>query len=157
MKNRISARAILQCRVMDARMICFWYVKWRLSRIWSNHSELKAFPSSQRRGGCGISQKSRSHRRAADGVVRPAKRFGRTDHPGAPASMKLPRHPSSARRGMQAESSSPPSWPFAQSNRGCAARRPLPRLCCSCRARRNGIRGRRLGRHGCRNRGVSAG
>src|SRR5437773_6539857 len=34
-----------------------------------------AFPSSQRRGGCGINQKSRSHRRAADGVVAHATRF----------------------------------------------------------------------------------
>src|SRR5947209_2667841 len=29
----------------------------------------RAFPSLKRRGGCGINQKSRSHRRAADGVV----------------------------------------------------------------------------------------
>src|SRR2546426_9387036 len=62
------------------------------------------FPSSQRRGGCA---------EGADGVARsaspigrslnrrPAKRFGRTDHPGAPASIKLSRHPSSARRGMR--------------------------------------------------------
>jgi hypothetical protein len=28
-----------------------------------------AFPSLQRRGGCGINKKSRSHRNAADGVV----------------------------------------------------------------------------------------
>src|SRR5881275_2430888 len=34
------------------------------------------FPSSQRRGGCA---------EGADGVVRPAKCFCRTDHPGAPA------------------------------------------------------------------------
>src|SRR5438093_8414562 len=49
------------------------------------------FPSSQRRGGCA---------EGADGVVRPAKCFCRTDHPGAPASIKLSRHPSSARRGI---------------------------------------------------------
>src|SRR2546427_5831013 len=36
----------------------------------------------------------RRAKRGADGVVRPAKRFGRTDHPGAS------RHPSSARRGI---------------------------------------------------------
>src|SRR2546429_8088624 len=30
----------------------------------------------------------------------PARRFGRADHPGAPASIKLSRHPSSARRGI---------------------------------------------------------
>src|SRR5439155_15879485 len=62
-----------------------------------------AFPSSQRRGGCA---------EGADGVVRTAKCFGRTSieaspyragasrHPGAPASIKLSRHPSSARRGI---------------------------------------------------------
>src|SRR5216110_1869666 len=58
-----------------------------------------AFPSSQRRGGCAIRKMTRSHRSGADGVVRPARlRFRRTDHPGAPASIKLSRHPSSARR-----------------------------------------------------------
>src|SRR6267143_384954 len=35
-----------------------------------------AFPSSQRRGGCGINKKSRSHRSAADGVVSLAKCSG---------------------------------------------------------------------------------
>ncbi len=50
--------------------------------------ELGTFPSSQRRGGCA----ERSE--GADGVVRPATRFGRPDHPGAL------RHPSSARRGI---------------------------------------------------------
>src|SRR5436853_5012070 len=35
----------------------------------------RPFPSLQRRGGCGINQKSRSHRRAADGVVAHATRF----------------------------------------------------------------------------------
>jgi len=45
---------------------------------------------------------TRSHRSGADGVVRPARlRFRRTDHPGAPASIKLSRHPSSARRGIR--------------------------------------------------------
>src|SRR5207249_4199112 len=34
-----------------------------------------AFPSLPRRGGCGIHQKSRSHRRAADGVVAHTTRF----------------------------------------------------------------------------------
>src|SRR5438876_8746938 len=62
--------------------------------------EQDAFPSSQRRGGCA----ERSE--GADGVVRPGKCLGRTDHPGAPASIKLSRHPSSARRGMQ------PTQPF---------------------------------------------
>src|SRR5207249_9316922 len=46
---------------------------------------MHAFPSLQRRGGCGINKKSRSHRSAADGVVSSAKclglRFRRTDHP----------------------------------------------------------------------------
>jgi hypothetical protein len=32
--------------------------------------------SLKRRGGCGINKKMRSHRRAADGVVRPAKSSG---------------------------------------------------------------------------------
>ncbi len=35
-----------------------------------------AFPSLQRRGGCGINQTPRSHRRAADGVVAHATRSG---------------------------------------------------------------------------------
>jgi hypothetical protein len=34
------------------------------------------FPSLKRRGGCGINQKSRSHRSAADGVVSSAKSSG---------------------------------------------------------------------------------
>src|SRR6266403_2040634 len=34
-----------------------------------------AFPSLQRRGGCGINKKSRSHRSAADGVVAHAQMF----------------------------------------------------------------------------------
>jgi len=33
-------------------------------------------PSLKRRGGCGINKKLRSHRTAADGVVRPAKSSG---------------------------------------------------------------------------------
>src|SRR3954469_22125640 len=33
------------------------------------------FPSLKRRGGCGINKKLRSHQRAADGVVSPAKLF----------------------------------------------------------------------------------
>src|SRR5207249_4139407 len=36
---------------------------------------LRTFPSSQRRGGCGINRKSRSHRSAADGVVGSARLF----------------------------------------------------------------------------------
>src|SRR5437773_7608212 len=61
----------------------------------------RTFPSSQRRGGCDTNKMPRSDRSGADGVVSPAsRRFGRTDHPGAPASMKLARHPSSARRGI---------------------------------------------------------
>src|SRR2546429_8618339 len=36
---------------------------------------LGTFPSLQRRGGCGINQKSRSHRRGADGVVAHTTRF----------------------------------------------------------------------------------
>src|SRR5438093_2171575 len=39
----------------------------------------KIFPSSQRRGGCADSQRAGG----ADGVVRPAGLFRRTDHPGA--------------------------------------------------------------------------
>ena len=42
----------------------------------------------------------RRAKRGADGVVRSAETFRRADHPGAPASIKLPRHPSSARRGI---------------------------------------------------------
>src|SRR5262245_43203407 len=37
---------------------------------------MRTFPSLKRRGGCGVNKKSRSHRSAADGVVRPAKSFG---------------------------------------------------------------------------------
>src|SRR5881396_1421004 len=58
----------------------------------------RAFPSSQRRGG------SAERSEGADGVVRVAKRLGRTDHPGAPASIKLSCLPSSARRGTRVSS-----------------------------------------------------
>src|SRR5262249_7958724 len=71
------------------------------------------FPSSQMKGGCAIKKMLRSHQSGADGVVRPAShRFRRPSieaspyrarasrHPGAPASIKLSRHPSSARRGI---------------------------------------------------------
>src|SRR5262245_24452601 len=37
---------------------------------------MSIFPSLKRRGGCGVNKKSRSHRSAADGVVRPAKSLG---------------------------------------------------------------------------------
>src|SRR6516165_9308080 len=40
------------------------------------------FPSLKRRGGCGINQISRSHRIAADGVVRSAKAFRPNDFAG---------------------------------------------------------------------------
>ena len=46
----------------------------------ADYSGLGTFPSLKslkRRGGCGINQKSRSHRRAADGVVARKTRFGR--------------------------------------------------------------------------------
>jgi len=57
------------------------------------------FPSSQRK--TGYAERSEG----ADGVVSSATYSGRTDHPGAPASIKLSRHPSSAssaRRGILA-------------------------------------------------------
>jgi len=56
-----------------------------------------AFPSSQRRGGCGIHQKSRSHRRAADGVVAHATRFQKTHS----ETRLVSDHPSLRRRGMR--------------------------------------------------------
>src|SRR5213593_4738103 len=64
----------------------------------SSNSATPSFPSSQRRGGCA----ERSE--GADGVVRVAKRLGGTDHPGAPASIKLSCLPSSARRGTRVSS-----------------------------------------------------
>src|SRR5438034_8857403 len=72
--------------------------RWRIG-------QQNAFPSSQRRGGCAIKRMPRSHRSGADGVVRPAQRLaeltinrgfaltGSRFAPGAPASIKLSRHP----------------------------------------------------------------
>src|SRR5215471_8426721 len=44
-------------------------------KVWMNWNQA-IFPSLKRRGGCGINKKMRSHRSAADGVVRPAKPSG---------------------------------------------------------------------------------
>jgi len=64
------------------------------------------FPSSQRRApsaspiGRSLKKSCAELSEGADGVVGAADTFRRADHPGAPASIKLSRHPSSARRGI---------------------------------------------------------
>src|SRR2546422_7775892 len=65
----------------------------RQGRFWIRKTERNVVPSSQTRARS-ESPTGRSLSR------RPPKPFGRTDHPGAPASIKLLRHPSSARRGI---------------------------------------------------------
>src|SRR5438132_648238 len=55
-----------------------------------------AFPSLKRRGGCGINQKLRSHRRAADGQVADANRFATHSE-----TALVSDHPSFARRHLR--------------------------------------------------------
>src|SRR6058998_388223 len=82
---KVTVPSALAERLMTKRRTAAPKVLNHMGRYFTRCASVCIHPSSQKRGVCA---------EGADGVVRPAKRFGRTDHPGAS------RHPSSARRGM---------------------------------------------------------